>query len=105
MKLSRHAAACALAACALAACALAAVAPVSASQATTAVPYHFRTLNNGADLTFNELLGISNHGKIAGYYGSGARFHPNKGYLLLPPYGQSNYRAENFPHSVQTQVT
>ena len=42
---------------------------------------------------------------IAGYFGSGAQGHPNKGYLLQPPYGQANYVNENFPGSVQTQVT
>lgn len=44
-------------------------------------------------------------GVIAGYYGSGATGHPNKGYLLLPPYGRNNFRNENFPGAVQTQVT
>ena len=33
----------------------------------------------------------------------GAAGHPNKGYLLSPPYGQSSYVSENFPGSVQTQ--
>ena len=42
---------------------------------------------------------------IAGYFGSGAAGHPNKGYVLLPPYGQGNYVNENFPGSAQTQVT
>ena len=42
---------------------------------------------------------------ISGYFGSGAPGHPNKGYLLNPPYGQANYVSENFPGSVQTQVT
>jgi hypothetical protein len=38
-------------------------------------------------------------------FGSGAAGHPNKGYLLNPPYGQANYANENFPGSTQTQVT
>jgi len=42
---------------------------------------------------------------IAGYFGSGMPGHPNKGYLLVRPYGQGNYINENFPGSVQTQVT
>ena len=42
---------------------------------------------------------------IAGYFGSGAQGHPNQGYELLPPYGQGSYVNENFPGSVQTQVT
>ncbi len=31
--------------------------------------------------------------------------HPNKGYTLRLPYGQHDYRNENFPGSAQTQVT
>jgi hypothetical protein len=67
--------------------------------------YTFTTLNNQNDPTFNQLLGINNNGVIAGYFGSGAAGHPNKGYTLSPPYGQGNYTNENFPGSVQTQVT
>jgi len=63
--------------------------------------YGFRTLDNTTDLTFNQLLGINDNGLIAGYFGSGAQGHPNKGYLL----GQGSYTDENFPGSVQTQVT
>ena len=51
------------------------------------------------------MLGINQHGVIAGYFGSGAMGHPNQGYLLTAPYGQGNYRSENWPESVQTQVT
>jgi hypothetical protein len=68
--------------------------------------YSFRTLDNANDVTFNQLLGINDEGVIAGYFGSGAQGHPNKGYLLLPPfYSQHSYLNENFPGSVQTQVT
>jgi hypothetical protein len=68
--------------------------------------YHFTTLNNHRDVTFNQLLGINDEGLISGYFGSGAAGHPNKGYLLAPPiYGQGSYANENFPGSVQTQVT
>ncbi len=67
----------------------------------------FTTLNDNADPTFNQLLGINNDGKIAGYFGSGtpAAVHPNKGYTLTPPYTQNSYHNENFPGSQQTQVT
>jgi hypothetical protein len=65
--------------------------------------YSFRTLNNQADNTFNQLLGINQHDLIAGYDGSGQAMHPNKGYLLsLNPV---SYRNENWPASAQTQVT
>src|ERR1700730_6807775 len=75
---------------------------VSASQATS---YRFETLNNNNDPTFNQLLGINDFGVIAGYFGSGAAGHPNKGYLLGAPYDQAGYTSENFPGSAQTQVT
>lgn len=68
--------------------------------------FTFTTLDDQADPTFNQLLGINNKGKIAGYFGIGTLpGHPNQGYVLLPPYGQGNYVNENFPGSVQTQVT
>jgi len=67
--------------------------------------YSYTTLDNAADLTFNQLLGINEAGVMAGYFGSGSAGHPNQGYLLRSPYGQSGYTAENFPQSVQTQVT
>ena len=69
------------------------------------VSYGFKTLDNQADPTFNQLLGINNDGTIAGYFGSGAAGHPNQGYRLLPPHGHGSYQSENFPGSVQTQVT
>lgn len=69
------------------------------------VSYGFRTLDNQADPTFNQLLGINNVGTIAGYFGSGAAGHPNQGYRLLPPHGHGSYQSENYPGAVQTQVT
>ena len=69
------------------------------------VRYSFRTLDNPADPTFNQLLGFNNRGVIAGYFGSGAAGHPNKGYLLLRTRAGFVIRGENFPGSVQTQVT
>ena len=81
-------------------------AQVAKAQAST--KYNFKTLNNNNDPTFNQLLGINNHGVISGYFGSGTvvngSLHPNKGYTLKSPYGQGNYTNENFPGSVQTQV-
>lgn len=67
--------------------------------------YTFQTIDNSADPTFNQLLGINNSGTIAGYFGSGAAGHPNKGYTVTPPYGATSFVSENFPGSVQTQVT
>jgi hypothetical protein len=85
--------------------ALAVAGPAAASPAWNGTHYRFQTLNNSNDLTFNQLLGINDHGVIAGYFGSGVAGHPNKGYYLLPHYTQLDYRIENFPGSTQTQVT
>jgi hypothetical protein len=65
--------------------------------------YHFQTIDNPRDLTFNQLLGINDEGQIVGYFGSGAAGHPNKGYVI-PPFSRT-FINENFPGSVQTQVT
>jgi hypothetical protein len=41
-----------------------------------------------------------------GYFGSGAAGHPNKGYTVVQPFKtQSDFTNENFPGSIQTQVT
>jgi len=82
-----------------------ATAPAQAAPSAPAVHYSFTTINNNNDPTFNQLLGINDAGKIAGYFGSGAKGHPNKGYTLTPPYHQTNFRNQNFPGSKQTQVT
>ena len=78
---------------------------VAKPHVSNASQYRFTTLDNQTDPTFNQLLGINQRGVIAGYFGSGAMGHPNKGYLLVAPYGQGNYRNENWPESTQTQVT
>src|SRR6516162_5361793 len=83
----------------------AAASPALATAQPSASKYNFTTLDNRADPTFNQLLGINQHGLIAGYFGSGMAGHPNQGYLLTAPYGQANYRSENWPESTQTQVT
>jgi hypothetical protein len=97
----------AVAAVAGASAALALAGPASASAMSPAAShgYSFQTLNNHKDNTFNQLLGINQAGLIAGYFGSGTLpKHPNKGYLLQPPYMQRDFINENFPGSVQTQV-
>ncbi|MGD0239749.1 MAG: hypothetical protein ABSB59_05385 [Streptosporangiaceae bacterium] len=81
--------------------ALALAGPAGASTVASS-GYQFRTVNNTRDVTFNQLLGVNNEGVIAGYFGSGAQGHPNQGYLRLP---NGSYASENFPGSVQTQVT
>ena len=67
--------------------------------------YSFTTLDNPADSTFNQLLGFNNDGIIAGYFGSGAAGHPNKGYVLVRTRAGFKIMNENFPGSTQTQVT
>ena len=46
------------------------------------VATQFTTLDDQADPTFNQLLGINDLSVIACYFGSGATGHPNKGYTL-----------------------
>jgi PEP-CTERM motif len=65
----------------------------------------FQDIINPGDVTFNQALGINNAGKIAGYFGSGAAGHPNKGYTTVPPSYNTSFTNENFPGSEQTQVT
>jgi hypothetical protein len=68
--------------------------------------YVFQDVINNADPTFNQELGINSAGTIAGYFGiGGVPGHPNQGCTVVPPYGQPNFTPENFPGSVQTQVT
>jgi hypothetical protein len=81
------------------------VTPAVAATPPAAGGYQFVEIGSHRDRTFNQLLGINNNGRIAGYYGSGAKGHPNKGYLVSAPYAQGDIKGENFPHSVQTQVT
>jgi hypothetical protein len=86
------------------------LAAASTAHASPPPTYSSTTLINSNDLTFNQLLGINDHGVIAGYFGSGMAGHPNKGYYLVPGYrwshyNQLGYRVENFPGSTQTQVT
>ncbi len=100
----RALAAAALAAGAVAAPAVADTSPASAP-ANASTGYTFNQLVNQGDPTFNQLLGINDSNLIAGYFGSGqtvnGTLHPNKGYTL----SRGHFHGENFPHSVQTQVT
>ena len=73
--------------------------------AAAAGGYQFVTIGSHRDRTFNQILGINNNGRIAAYFGSGAKGHPNKGFTINAPYAQGDIKSENFPSSVQTQVT
>jgi probable HAF family extracellular repeat protein len=66
--------------------------------------YAFQTVNDQKDTTFNQLLGINNSGHIAGYFGSGGKGHPNRGFTISPPYQQGNFKDENVTGAAQTQV-
>jgi hypothetical protein len=70
-----------------------------------AAAYRFSTFGDARDVTFNQLLGINNNGRIVGYFGSGAAGHPNRGFILRPPYGPSQYQNVDVPGSAQTQLT
>jgi len=77
----------------------------SATTSPATAGYSFSTLDNARDRTFNRLLGINALGHICGYLGSGATGHPNRGFILRPPYGQAHYQAIDVPRSAQTQLT
>ncbi len=96
----RAAIAAGLSALAAGAVAVPATAATAATPADGSANYAFQTVDNSADETFNQLLGINDEGTIAGYFGSGMKNHPNKGYTL-----HVSFRSENFPGSAQTQVT
>jgi len=75
------------------------------ASARTAARYSFSTFDDAGDATFNQLLGINNKGHIAGYFGSGAAGHPNRGYILRPPYGPARYQDIEVPGAAQTRLT
>lgn len=77
----------------------------SNSISRNAVQYTFTTVDDTLDPTFNRLLGLNNEGRAAGYYGSGSPSHPNNGYVVRPPYLQNNFKVQNFPQAVDTQIT
>ncbi len=60
--------------------------------------YNYATIDDPADPT-TELLGINNLGKICGYYGS-----PYVGFVVGPSYQAKNFKKENYPGAVATQV-
>jgi hypothetical protein len=66
--------------------------------------YILQDIVNNGDPNFNQELAINNSGTIAGYFGDSVVVF-NNGYTVVSPFGQGNFAAENFPGSVQTQVT
>lgn len=57
------------------------------------------------DPMFNQALGINDKHVVVGYAGDpGTDNKPNKGWVAVAPYAQSNFRNENVPGSQQTQV-
>jgi hypothetical protein len=104
--LSRLTAALAFLALGLIGASIAAASPlVPAKLANASVLYTYSPITNPAGPTFDQLLGINNHGLIVGYYGSGADAkHPNKGFALAVPDGASTFANENYPGAAQTQV-
>jgi len=79
-------------------------APVSATSDHKIQRYAFTTVDDPADPTFNQVLGVNNEGALVGYYGSGMAGHPNRGYKVVYPYGPMQFADENYPGAAQTQV-
>ncbi|KAJ3069402.1 hypothetical protein HDU98_007512 [Podochytrium sp. JEL0797] len=65
--------------------------------------FNFVTMNNPADPTFNQLLGINTAQTIVGYFGSGMGTHPNVGYALSAPNFLASVTNGNVPTATQTQ--
>jgi hypothetical protein len=78
---------------------------LAAPRSAHAIRFTFQTLGDANDPGFNELLGINNESHLAGFYGSGSASNPSNGYVALPPYQQNNFRLENYPHALDTDVT
>ena len=79
-------------------------APAVAATPPPSGGYQFVQLGSHKDRANNQLTGINNHGRIAGYYGSGIGGHVTKGYTITAPYAQGDISGENFPHSAATEV-
>jgi hypothetical protein len=82
----------------------ASVALLAGTTAAHAVSFSFQTIDNPADPTFNQLLGINNSGVIAGYFGNASVGHPNKGYTVSTA-APTVFTPDNLPASTQTQAT
>lgn len=67
--------------------------------------YTFTTVDDQADPTFNEVLGINDRATLTGFYGSGSKSDPSSGYIVVPPYGQNNFRKESYPSAADTELT
>ncbi|MBV9131987.1 MAG: hypothetical protein JO318_04790 [Chloroflexi bacterium] len=58
-----------------------------------------------SDQRFTQLLGINDHGIIAGYHGDeNTEMTPNQGFTLQIDDNRNNFTPENYPESMQTQV-
>ena len=64
-----------------------------------------RSISFPGDPRFTQLLGINDHGIIAGYHGDeNTEMTPNQGFTLKIDDNKPRFTDENFPGSVQTQV-
>jgi hypothetical protein len=77
---------------------------VTVSPVTGRAGYAFGTLDDPKGRAFSRLLGISNRGHIAGYFGSGAAGDPSRGFILRPPYPRQEYQDIDYPGAAQTQL-
>ncbi len=66
--------------------------------------YTFTTVDDAADTSFNEILGINDGAKLVGFYGSGSASDPSVGYIVVAPYTQNNFRTESYPGAQDTEL-
>src|SRR5579863_5351726 len=69
------------------------------------INYNYTTLDYPGLSNYNELLGISNRGRVVGYYGSGSPSDPSSGYLIYPPYQSKNFKLVQYPQAADTIAT
>src|SRR5579863_81515 len=67
--------------------------------------FNFMIVDDQADPSFNEILGINDGGRLVGYYGSGSASDPSEGYIVVAPYQQINFKKESYPGAADTELS
>ncbi|MBV8344906.1 MAG: hypothetical protein JO190_07955 [Candidatus Eremiobacteraeota bacterium] len=74
-------------------------------RATGSSGFNFMTVDDPADPSFNEILGVNDGSKLVGFYGSGSASDPSEGYIVVSPFGSTNFREEAYPGAADTELT